>query len=171
MSDQSDDEYYDDPYDDLYLPGGGPEDAAEIAARWRPPEEGNQDAMLAFIREAAAASPPSAALDETMRQVETLPTSADLDALKEQAEALGAVMAGFEQRRFTGFDAAGRARVEIGFDGEPLHLELTQAAVAARSARAVSVALLEAWAAAVEQRDEAAEELNRVIARVMGEGS
>jgi hypothetical protein len=78
MSDRSDEEYYDDPYDDLYLPGGGPDDAAEIAARWQPPEGEDQDAMLSFIREAAATLPPSDALDEAMQQVETLPTSAEL---------------------------------------------------------------------------------------------
>src|SRR5690606_28205840 len=145
MSDQSDDEYYDDPYDDLYLPGGGPEDAAEIAARWRPPEEGDQDAMLAFIREAAAASPPSAALDETMRRAEPLRGSAARGALKGRAGAWGAVVAGCGHRRSGGIEAAGRARVAVGFDGEALVLELTLAAVAVRRARAVSVALLEGW--------------------------
>lgn len=171
MSDRYDDEYYDDPYDDLYLPGGGPEDAAEIAARWRPPEEGGQDALLAFIRETAETLPPSAALEEMMRQAETLPTAADLEVLQEQSESLAAMTAGFDQRRFVGADAAGMARVEIGFDGEPVKLELTQAAVAVRSARAVSAALIEAWAVAVGQRDEAAEALNQAIARTMGNRS
>lgn len=168
MTDHDDDEYYDDPYEDRYLPGGAPEDAAAIAARWRPPTDAGHSEQLAFMREAAETLPPHMR-EAAVARIEALPTAAELEAMTAQADALREATAGITERRFDGWDRAGSTRFTIGFDGEPVDLEFTQVAVAARSAQALSAALVESWNAAVANRDEAAVEVNREIARITGE--
>ncbi|MEU6857747.1 hypothetical protein AB0B28_02550 [Glycomyces sp. NPDC046736] len=168
MTDHDDDEYYDDPYEDRYLPGGSPEDAAAIAARWQPPTDSSHAEKLAFMREAAETLPPHMR-DAAIAQIEALPTAEEIDAMNAQASALQEATAGLADRRYDGWDQARSTRFTIGFDGEPVELEFTQVAVAARSAQALSAALVESWNAAVANRDEAAVEINREVARITGE--
>ncbi|MFG3342542.1 hypothetical protein [Glycomyces sp. NPDC048151] len=164
-----DDEYYDDPYEDRYLPGGSPEDAAAIAARWQFPAGGSHEEQLAFMREAADSLPPHMR-DAAMAQVETLPSADELAALTAQTSALQEAVGDITEQRFEGWDEAGSTRFVVGFDGEPQELEFTQIAVAARSPQALSAAMVEAWNTAVAFRDEAALDVNRAITRIKEEG-
>ena len=165
---EDDDEYYDDPYEDLYLPGGSPEDAAAIAARWQFPAGGSHDEQLAFMREAADSLPPHMR-DAAMAQIEALPSAEELASLTAQTNALQEAVGDITEKRFEGWDEAGSTRFVIGFDGEPQDLEFTQIAVAARSPQALSAAMVEAWNTAVAFRDEAAIEVNRAVTRITGE--
>ncbi|WP_205326012.1 hypothetical protein [Glycomyces sp. YM15] len=83
------------------MPGGSPEDAAAIAARWQYPAQGSHEEQLAFKREAADSLSPRMR-DAAMAQVEALPSTEELAALTAQAIALQEVTARVTEQRFEG---------------------------------------------------------------------